>query len=288
MWKEARKFSECEAWLDLIQSARFEATDKAYSELIGGREISYTRGQYPASISFLMKRWKWSEKKVRYFLSRLKKNDMITTCNKQGMTIITLCNYDEYNPDKGRAKGNVWGIDNANKINDLNYALGRLRAELRATSEEMSKKIEKLGQGRGNKKKKEEEYNNTTEDKKASTKVEEKKDAAKAATLSRKDSFYQSLVPFVGKYPKEMIREFFDYWSEMNKSCTKMRFEQQPTWEVAKRLATWANREKDYGKSNNAVQSSGDYSGGRAAQNKAESRQSLEELADVILGQSTP
>ena len=37
MWKVTRKFSECEAWLDLIQSARFEATDKAYSELIGGR-----------------------------------------------------------------------------------------------------------------------------------------------------------------------------------------------------------------------------------------------------------
>ena len=27
---------------------------------------------------------------------------MITTCNKQGMTVITLCSYDEYNPVKGR------------------------------------------------------------------------------------------------------------------------------------------------------------------------------------------
>ena len=104
MWKVAREFSECEAWLDLIQSARFEATDKAYSELIGGREISYSRGQYPASISFLMKRWQWSEKKVRYFLAKLKKRGMITTCNKQGMTVITLCKYDEYNPYKGIPK----------------------------------------------------------------------------------------------------------------------------------------------------------------------------------------
>ena len=71
MWKVAREFSECEAWLDLIQSARFDATDEAYSELIGGREISYSRGQYPASISFLMKRWKWSFMKVIYFLSKL-------------------------------------------------------------------------------------------------------------------------------------------------------------------------------------------------------------------------
>jgi len=71
-----------------------------------------------------------------------------------------------------------------------------------------------------------------------------KKDAAKAATLSRKDSFYQSLVPYVGKYPKDMIRAFFDYWSELNKSETKMRYELEKTWELPKRLSTWANREK--------------------------------------------
>lgn len=73
-----------------------------------------------------------------------------------------------------------------------------------------------------------------------------KKDAALAATLSRKENFYQSLIPFTGKYPKDMIDAFFGYWSEMNKSCTKMRWEQQPTWETAKRLATWASRDKQF------------------------------------------
>lgn len=150
MWKVAREFSECEAWLDLLQSARFEATDKAYSELIGGREISYSRGQYPASISFLMKRWKWSEKKVRYFLVKLKKKGMITTCNKQGMNVITLCNYDEYNPVKGKVKGVDKGIANEKEISDLKNALGELRAELRAS-------VEKMGQARGNNKKKDKE-----------------------------------------------------------------------------------------------------------------------------------
>lgn len=81
-----------------------------------------------------------------------------------------------------------------------------------------------------------------------STIVEKKKPkdkaAAKAATLSRKESFYQSLVPFVGQYPKEMIRAFYDYWSELNKSGTKMRYELEKTWELPRRLATWANRER--------------------------------------------
>ena len=68
--------------------------------------------------------------------------------------------------------------------------------------------------------------------------------AAEAATSARKEKFYASLVPFVDKYGKDMIREFFDYWSEMNRSKTKMRFEQQATWELALRLKTWADREK--------------------------------------------
>lgn len=96
MWNDAREFSECEAWIDLLRSARFEATGKAYSELIGGREVSYSRGQYPASISFLSKRWKWSDKKVRCFLAKLKKEGMITVCNRQGMNVITICDYDCY------------------------------------------------------------------------------------------------------------------------------------------------------------------------------------------------
>jgi galactose-1-phosphate uridylyltransferase len=80
--------------------------------------------------------------------------------------------------------------------------------------------------------------------KETTTNVVAKKDAAKAATLSRKESFNQSLVPYVGQYPKEMIRAFFDYWSELNKSETKMRYELEKTWELPRRLATWASREK--------------------------------------------
>lgn len=95
LWNEARTFSSCEAWLDLIQSARFEATPRKVS--IGGREVVCNRGQYPASIRFLAKRWKWTERKVRTFLSYLKKEGMITSEVIQGMNMITLCKYDEYN-----------------------------------------------------------------------------------------------------------------------------------------------------------------------------------------------
>lgn len=71
-----------------------------------------------------------------------------------------------------------------------------------------------------------------------------KKDAAKAATLKRREEFKKSLYSFVGKYGDRMIEAFFSYWGELNKSETKMRFEMQKTWEVGLRLATWAKNEK--------------------------------------------
>lgn len=93
------------------------------------------------------------------------------------------------------------------------------------------------------------------ERKETTTKVVEKKrekSAAKAAPTdieNRKKEFYETLRPYLAKYPKETLRRFFDYWSEMNKSCTKMRFELEKTWEVSKRLATWANRDKTFNNS---------------------------------------
>lgn len=67
------------------------------------------------------------------------------------------------------------------------------------------------------------------------------------AILRRRERFRESLVPFSEKYGVEMLRDFFGYWTEMNKSMTKMRFEQQPTWETSRRLSTWAKNERNYG-----------------------------------------
>lgn len=125
MWKEARTFSECEAWLDLIQSARFEATPRKVS--IGGREVSYTRSQYPASIRFLAKKWRWTERKVRSFLTKLKKEGMISTECQQGMSVITITNYDKYNgkrPESGNDTAN--DTDNILKIKCLVESLTQL------------------------------------------------------------------------------------------------------------------------------------------------------------------
>lgn len=70
----------------------------------------------------------------------------------------------------------------------------------------------------------------------------------------REKAFYNELIPFVEMYGREMIREFYDYWSEPNKSHSKMRFEQERTWDIKRRLQTWEKRSKNgFGKYNNGA-----------------------------------
>jgi hypothetical protein len=88
------------------------------------------------------------------------------------------------------------------------------------------------------------------------TKPKKTKEEIKAETEKRMKEFYKSLVPYVQTYGKEMVRAFYDYWSETNKSGSKMKWEQEPTWVLEKRLQRWANNDKSYkGKSNDNVNS---------------------------------
>jgi hypothetical protein len=73
------------------------------------------------------------------------------------------------------------------------------------------------------------------------------KEEIATATEKRKEKFYQELVPYVATYGKDMIRKFYGYWSETNKSKTRMRCETEKTWDLNLRLQNWARRNKDFG-----------------------------------------
>ena len=64
----------------------------------------------------------------------------------------------------------------------------------------------------------------------------------------REVKFKTEVYAFLDKYSKEMLTKFFNYWSEKNKSCSKMRFELQKTFEISKRLATWSRNESTFSK----------------------------------------
>jgi hypothetical protein len=58
----------------------------------------------------------------------------------------------------------------------------------------------------------------------------------------RKSKFYASLSLFVDEYPKKMLREFYDYWTEHGVKDKKLRFEKEKTFGIEQRLRTWYNR----------------------------------------------
>ncbi len=64
--------------------------------------------------------------------------------------------------------------------------------------------------------------------------------------ILRNKAFYDSLVPFLKDYPKEMLREFFEYWTEIGEKDKKMRFEKEKTWGLSRRLKTWHSRSQSY------------------------------------------
>jgi len=64
----------------------------------------------------------------------------------------------------------------------------------------------------------------------------------------REGKFKSEVFEFAEKYPETMLSNFCSYWTELNKSRTKMRFELEKTFEVSKRLATWASRSNDFNK----------------------------------------
>ena len=76
--------------------------------------------------------------------------------------------------------------------------------------------------------------------------------AAVAATRldDRKKEFYNSVFALAVSYSDEMLTNFYEYWSECNKSNTKMRFELERTWDIKRRLKVWASREMQFNKIN--------------------------------------
>lgn len=62
----------------------------------------------------------------------------------------------------------------------------------------------------------------------------------------RNENFKKLLIPFKQTYSIELLKAFFDYWTEPNHAKTKMRFELEKTFDVERRLTTWKKRDNNF------------------------------------------
>ena len=63
---------------------------------------------------------------------------------------------------------------------------------------------------------------------------------------NRRNEFVFEVLSF--DYDESILNGFVDYWTEPNKSNTKMKFELNKTWSTKLRLKTWANNQKKWDK----------------------------------------
>jgi DNA replication protein DnaD len=96
-WSQPRRFSNAEAWIDLLLSA----SHKDHEVSMGTEVFTVKRGQVLTSQVKLAKRWRWNRETVNRFLKQSLNMHEISSIQTSketstGYTLITIENYDKY------------------------------------------------------------------------------------------------------------------------------------------------------------------------------------------------
>ena len=218
LWEAKRTYSDAEAWLDLIQLARFEDGERTVR--VGQFEVAEKRGQAAVSIRALAERWGRSQTSVRRLLDKFKNHQMITIDSKHGISIISLLNYEKYNVIQRKAN---------RKTKALFDEGGTVSGTVSGTLTNKDNKA-----------------NNNSE---TSSVEDEKKPLKKRYFVStkttvedRRNDRWEQLQPFIPVYGAELVSDFFAYWSAPDKNGKdRMVIDDKriKVFRIWDRLATW-------------------------------------------------
>jgi hypothetical protein len=118
-----------EAWLWLIAKAAWQPLRIRVRNGRSEDTLTLRRGELSYSRSYMQKAWKWtSEKRVRTFLARLERDEMVTLQTGQLQTIICICNYDAFQlrpTSEGQQSDHQTGqqraVNGPEEVNTLEY-----------------------------------------------------------------------------------------------------------------------------------------------------------------------
>lgn len=94
LWQEPRTYSRAEAWIDLLLRAQWADAKILWY----GQMVDLKRGELVTSQNHLMRRWGWSNTKVRGFLELLVAEGMVEV---QAYTKYTHIGVVAYNDHQG-------------------------------------------------------------------------------------------------------------------------------------------------------------------------------------------
>ena len=257
------KFNGLRAWIDLLLLAKSSDTFAR----IRGIKVDVKRGQVAKSADELARRWGWSKHTVISFLKRLEEQKRISTQNVRVISLITILEYE-----KLRGSFEDCSINDAPQIALQNAlqnslcvsSLGTTTAPQTAPQVALQKKKKSATalqnapqtalQKDKDEIKKDEKVSPTPLPKEEINKEEtENKKAKKIFFGERKptrppvthpiEERKQWLVDSIKKadngIPRDMLNDFYLYWTETTPGGLKMRFELEKTWVTSMRLARW-------------------------------------------------
>ena len=82
-------------------------------------------------------------------------------------------------------------------------------------------------------------------------KYNKKEDKFKELIKKREEKFINQVSAHADQYDDELLEDFIEYWTEPNKSETKMKYELERTWSLSRRLKKWSSNRNGFGKKKN-------------------------------------
>ena len=196
----SEKFTKAQAWVDLFANANHE--DGSF--WIRGIEVKIKRGQIGWSELTMTERWHWSKNRVRRFLKWLETEQQIEQQKYLYITtIITIINYNKYQETEQQTiqQKDSKRYINKNVKNDKNVKNREIVEQAPPPSH----------------------VNNDF--------------------FQRGEEYQKIRKILLEKIPESVVDRELDkfvlYWTEPNKSGTKVRWQQQQTFEIKRRVKTW-------------------------------------------------
>lgn len=92
LWKERRKLSKFEAWMDILLKANYKDMDIK----VGKQYVKVKKGSLLTSELKLCEDWRWSRDTVRKFLNQLQSENMLLVEHTTRYTVLSIVNWGLY------------------------------------------------------------------------------------------------------------------------------------------------------------------------------------------------
>lgn len=237
-----------EIWDHLLKEANY-ADRKTFGTII-------KRGQLFTDYNEIIEALTWKEGFVRksykkhhvdYAMRWLRQEAMITTEKTTRGLIVTVCKYEYYQNSANYEKDTDYDTPTVTTRQTTRQTTPITTQKDDVSNSKSTSNKEKDGNGYDSDKDMASERQAATITKelkelKENTGADAPPKPKSFKQLTEKE-FYNQIAEYKNQFPKEMLREFFDSWSEKTPSG-KMKFQLRDTWELKKRLDTWQRNDE--------------------------------------------